>query len=170
MASPQNQYTGELWLGRAGGTSLGLPSLCDCCHPLSVHRCPLNHAAFTCLLIHKYTNTQIHKCFAVMSTFILYLSVCLVFRICIDCICISCTFDLLSFNPFGIFVFLEIRPKRQHSSQSTDFVLLWLFHCFLSRFSTVPAFPFCFLLLFHDLIFAFFSLASLQPCRQEGWP
>ena len=35
VASPQNQYTGELGLGRAGGTSLGLPSLCDCCHPLS---------------------------------------------------------------------------------------------------------------------------------------
>ena len=26
-----------------------------------IHRCPLNHAAFTCLLIHKYTNTQIHN-------------------------------------------------------------------------------------------------------------
>ena len=104
------------WAG-LGGPRLVCPPLCDCCHPLSVHRWHLNHATFTCLLIHKYTNTQIHKCLDVMSTFILYLSVCLVFRICIDCICISCTFDLLSFNPFGMFVFLEIRPKRQHSSQ-----------------------------------------------------
>ena len=32
---PKINTTGELGLGRAGGTSLGLPSLCDCCHPLS---------------------------------------------------------------------------------------------------------------------------------------
>ena len=114
---PKINTTGELGLGRAGGTSPGLPSplrlLPSTLRPSLTFKSCCIHMPFN-TQIHKYTNTQ---CFAVMSTFVLYLSVCLVFRICIDCICISCTFDLLSFNPFGMFVFLEIRPKRQHSSQ-----------------------------------------------------
>ena len=132
---PKINTTGEPGLGRAGGTSLGLfsplrllPSTLrssltfkSCCIPM-----PFNTQ------IHKYTNTQMLCCNVNFYIVFVRLS------------CISCTFDLLSFDPFGIFVFLEIRPKRQHSSQSTDFVLLWLFHYFLSRFSTVPAFPFCF--------------------------
>ena len=45
-----------------------------------IHRCPLNHAAFTCLLIHKYTNTQIHK----------YTMLCCNVNFCIVFVSLSC--------------------------------------------------------------------------------